>query len=149
MKILFLDFDGVLNVLSTDYDKFGAIFHLHFVNNLKQIIDKTNAKIVISSSWRTDGLKTMQYMWQYRKLHGEVIDVTPYLANKRGYEIQQWIDKHQIEKYCIVDDDTDMLNNQLNNFVCTANNPDHPDCIDIGYGLTNICTQKAIEILNR
>jgi hypothetical protein len=42
-----------------------------------------------------------------------------------------------------------MLPSQMSNFVRTANNQDHPDCVDIGYGLTKICAEKAIEILNR
>lgn len=25
----------------------------------------------------------------------------------------------------------------------------HPDCVDIGYGLTSICADKAIKILNQ
>jgi hypothetical protein len=36
----------------------------------------------------------------------------------------------------------------LGNFVQTSNNINHPDCIDIGYGLTKECTNKAIRILN-
>lgn len=30
----------------------------------------------------------------------------------------------------------------------TANNQTHPDCIDIGYGLTRQCAERAVEILN-
>lgn len=42
-----------------------------------------------------------------------------------------------------------MLPNQMDNFVRTANNSDHPDCVDIGFGLTKKCSEKAVEILNR
>ena len=48
----------------------------------------------------------------------------------------------------ILDDDIDMLPEQLSNFVQTSDNKSHPDCVDIGYGLTKICSDKAIEILN-
>jgi hypothetical protein len=41
-----------------------------------------------------------------------------------------------------------MLPSQKNNFVRTANNKDHPDCIDIGYGLTIKCAEMVVEILN-
>ena len=34
-------------------------------------------------------------------------------------------------------------------YVKTSKNNDHPDCEDDGYGLTDICTQKVIEILNK
>ena len=42
-----------------------------------------------------------------------------------------------------------MLESQMNNFVQTSENQDHPDCVDIGYGLTKICAEKVVTILNR
>jgi hypothetical protein len=35
MKIIFLDIDGVLNVIPQGFDKYGGIFHDHFVKNFK------------------------------------------------------------------------------------------------------------------
>jgi hypothetical protein len=77
MKIIFLDIDGVLAVMHQDRDDYGSFFHEEFVTNLKSIIDQTDAKIVISSSWRHSGLKIIQEMWAKRNLPGEVIDSTP------------------------------------------------------------------------
>jgi len=162
MKVIFLDIDGVLNVIPKDFDKHGGIFHSSFVKNLERIINETDAKIVISSSWRFSGLSGMIDMWKDRKLPGEVIDVTPncvqlvnetdfefYDQVERGHEIQDWLDKHpEIERYVIIDDDNDMLESQQEFFVRTVNN-DHPDSIDIGYGLTQKCTDKVIQILNK
>lgn len=161
--IIFLDIDGVLNLIPQGHDRFGGIFHEHFVLNLKHLIEQTGAKIVITSSWRSAGLQEMQDMWKERNYPGEVIDITPNendLVNHglfvyydevfRGHEIQFYLDHHpDITNYVILDDDIDMLESQLNNFVQTSGNKSHPDCIDIGYGLTKICTQKAIEILNK
>jgi hypothetical protein len=60
------------------------------------------------------------------------------------------LDEHpEVTNYVILDDDNDMLSTQQDNFVKTSDNKDHPDCVDIGYGLTNICTDKAIKILNK
>ena len=159
MKVIFLDIDGVLNVIPQGHDAFGGIFHPDFVDNLKRIIDETDAKIVISSSWRHSGLQKMLDMWEFRNLPGEVIGVTPDLYRfldfegertmVRGDEIQAVLNIHpEITHYVILDDDTDMLKYQLGNFVQTSNNINHPDCIDIGYGLTKECTNKAIRILN-
>ena len=193
MKIIFLDIDGVLNVISQGHDEYGAIFHQHFIDNLKTIIDETEAKIVISSSWRKSGLVEMINLWKHRNLPGEIIDTTcslyiqsgggiQFWNNKlnehptpkiggysipRGCEIEYWLkdkgfyhcfdngtkqkeicEKSGIESYVIIDDDSDMLYNQINNFVKTSCNLDHEDCIDIGYGLTKICADKAIKILN-
>lgn len=76
-KIIFLDFDGVLNVSRPDYDRFGQMFHQRFINNLERIIEETGAKIVVTSSWRTSGLVEMRQMWQERNYPGEIVDITP------------------------------------------------------------------------
>lgn len=93
IKIIFLDLDGVLNVISQGFDKHGSVFHQHFMDNLKMIIDETGAKIVISSSWRKNGLIAMQNMWKDRGLAGEVIDVTPTLYLKTNGGVQFWNNK--------------------------------------------------------
>jgi len=155
-KVIFLDIDGVMHVISQGHDKFGGIFHKHFEDNLQWIIEETGAKIVISSSWRLNGLEEMQQMWQERNLPGEVIDITPNLtygvglktSTPRGKEIKKWLDENKVANYVIIDDDTDFLKEQMKNFVQTSENEDHPDCIDIGYGLTRKCAEKAIQILN-
>jgi hypothetical protein len=162
MKVIFLDIDGVLNVYCEGRDEYGCTFHKHFEDNLRWIIEETGAKIVISSTWRRDGLDVMQNLWKHRNLPGEVIDITPtevdvveygtcefYDLVDRGHEIQQWINDHDIVNYVIIDDDNDMLPSQRGNFVRTANNKDHSDCVDIGYGLTRKCSEKVIEILNK
>lgn len=193
MKIIFLDIDGVLALMHKEHDEFGSLFHKEFVNNLKQIIDETGAKIVISSSWRKSGLVEMLNMWKSRNLPGEIIDTTCSLYIKkgggicfwnnklnetptpkiagysipRGCEIEYWLkDKgfyhcvwdeskqaeickeSGIESYVIIDDDSDMLYNQRNNFVKTSGNMDHEDMLDTGYGLTKKCAELAIKILN-
>lgn len=160
MKVIFLDIDGVLNVIPQGHDAYGGIFHPEFVDNLERIINETGAKIVISSSWRHSGLQKILNMWKFRNLPGEVIGVTPDLYRRvdfegerkmvRGDEIQAILDQQpEITNYVILDDDDDMLSGQIGNFVQTSNNINHPDCIDIGYGLTNECTNRAIRILNR
>lgn len=180
IKVVFIDIDGVLNVISQGHDEYGAIFHEHFMANFQRLIRETGAKIVVSSSWRKSGFKIMKEMWEKRGLEGEVIDVTPSLYLQKGGCIQFWNDKLQrhpterihgysiprgceieywleneserfgeVESYVILDDDADFLFSQRNNFVQCSGNKDHEDCIDIGYGLTKKCTDKAIEILNR
>ena len=63
MKVIFLDVDGVLNTSKTfierkeKHDKTG-IWDLEIdefrVEYLKQIIDATDAKVVLSSAWKKD-----------------------------------------------------------------------------------------------
>lgn len=160
-KIIFLDIDGVLNVRRVGRDRFGSLFHSAFVKNLKTVINKTGAKIVISSSWRFNGFDEMRQMWIDRKLPGEVIGITPftavYLAGsdasfsercERGCEIREWICTHGVTDYVILDDDNDMLKEQQDNFVRCSNNWNCKDHVE-GYGLTKKCAEKAIHILNR
>lgn len=79
-RIIFLDFDGVLNVANKDYDRFGQFFHEEFIKNLGKIINETGAKIVISSSWRSAGLEEMRQLWAERNYPGEIVDITPFLV---------------------------------------------------------------------
>ena len=87
MKVIFLDFDGVLN--SSGYsatlfeagrptkDEYGQeLFDPETVNLLNRIVDETEAKIVISSSWRYLGITALRDMWQERGLHGHIIGMT-------------------------------------------------------------------------
>jgi hypothetical protein len=160
MKVIFLDFDGVLNVIPEGFDDFGGIFHSHFIDNLKYIIEQTDAKLVISSSWKFSGIDYLHEMWKFRNYPGEIIGITPiYKGNnhllfkerlERGTEIKMYLnDNPQISSYVIFDDDDDMLTEQQDYFIQTLNNDDHEDSIDCGYGLTKICAEKAIQILNK
>lgn len=155
MKVIFLDIDGVLNLCYEGRDEYGSLFHPHLVDNLRKIIRETGAKIVISSTWRFSGLVVMKEMWDKRELPGEVIGITPNFMTHygttlcRGKEIDAYLEKYpEIEKYVILDDDSDMEPHQMDNFVMTSGNRDHEDCVDIGYGLTRICSERAIKILN-
>lgn len=47
MKIIFLDFDGVITTVASHW-----CLSLEKMQLVKQIVDATDAKIVISSSWR-------------------------------------------------------------------------------------------------
>lgn len=163
IKVIFLDIDGVLNVYGIEHDQYGQIFHEHFVENLRTVINETGAKLVISSTWRFSGIERMRELWKFRDLPGEIIGITIdcydlikegrfefYDDVTRGHEIQDWIDDNvnRIQSYVILDDDNDFLPGQRGNFVRTSNNIHHSDCVDIGYGLTKICAEKAIRILN-
>ncbi len=180
MKVIFLDIDGVLNVevfinafwevckqaeikrpeakvLRKDImrDQFGTLFCPTATSRLKAIIDKTGAKIIISSTWRLSGLQFMQDLWKHRNLPGEVIGITPSFRRdrtpeeeemsheiraERGREIEYYLSIHpEIEAYVIIDDDNDMLPSQASNFVRT----------DECYGITTIESVKAIQILNK
>ena len=165
MKIIFLDIDGVLN--SGDnlaalhftqkynacqiHDKYGQLFDERCVRWLDFILMETNAKIVISSTWRIAGLNTMREMWFDRKLPGEIIGITPdsidaALAEKfmetkadRGLEILEWLSNNLgVESYCIIDDNDDMTPEQLEHRFIHTSSKD---------GLDRTSAARAISIL--
>ena len=86
-KIIFLDFDGVLNSSefaahlyrnneSAQDDNGLDLFDPKTIDCMNRIVDATGAKIVVTSSWRYLGLAKLQELWQERGLHGQVIDMT-------------------------------------------------------------------------
>ena len=96
MKVIFLDVDGVLN--SDEY--FDKIRN----KLLKQAVIQTGAKVVLSSSWRHT--KNGEQLKELLAKFEIYTDRTPYLQNKRGIEIKQWlINNENIEDFVILDDE--------------------------------------------
>lgn len=163
-KYIFLDFDGVLNTENNIKalreqglafsDKYGYYFENKAVANLAAIVEQTKAEIVISSTWKMDGLDIMKKMWLERNLPGKVIDITPsdLLGMQdidfnnpdsfvgRGREIQQWIQQNGSTKdrYVILDDLDDMLQSQKPFFIQ----------INPQIGITPKDAGEAVKILN-
>lgn len=151
-KILFLDFDGVLNTEHYQcllqyqgkpwQDEHGAFFDPNAVKQLKRIIDATDADIVVESSWKYLGLEAMQEMWAVRNLPGRVIDITPSsVGDDKGVEIASWLSEHatQDTHYVIIDDEYVILDSQSSHFVLT--NPYE--------GITEEQADRAISMLNK
>ena len=121
------------------------------IANLNRIIEETGCKVVLSSSWRSSIESENIFTQNLLKLKGfkyEFYDVTPRLwfsdfSIRRGEEIKFWLDKesekHEIESFVILDDDSDMLPEQMNNFI-------H---VDGQVGLTDRDVLTAIKILNK
>jgi len=167
-KYIFLDIDGVLATPKSIEGVGGEWrIEDEKQELLKHIIDSTGAKIVLSSSWRKWDLETtIEFMkeegfWFADLIVGVTIRAYQYLDRTkkihlsipRGVEIQQWIDTNihsengknwerkklgKDYQYVILDDDSDMLYVQRNNFVHTHST----------LGLTKDECNRAIEILN-
>jgi hypothetical protein len=131
MKILFLDIDGVVNCEKTMQRHRGAIgidpYMAFLVGNMVQELD---LKVVLSSSWRhwDEGVEEInnQVIPIFDKTGREPYikeeeEAVPKIYTQRGREIKKWLDAHpEVEKYAILDDDTDMLPEQLPNFFKTS-----------------------------
>ena len=120
MKIVFLDIDGVLNSMNYfDSIPRGVLYQeidKTKVELLKQIIDQTQAEIVLSSTWR--GLKDMGEMNQPHPMYTYLVETlakyglsimshTPIVGEKRPLEIYTWLNSRAdtIEAFVILDDD--------------------------------------------
>ena len=111
MKVIFLDVDGVLN--SDEYiDKIKKLnvntikskVSVNKIGLLKQAVDATGARVVLTSSWRyrRDGTLLKGLLLKY----GICADSTPFMDNKRGLEIKKYLsDNPDVEDFVILDDE--------------------------------------------
>ena len=108
MKIIFLDIDGVLNCDKTPNPrKFPYIVDKKLLRRLKSLLQRTNAKVVLSSSWRCDpvGVLAAKY-WGV-----PFIDLCPDSPRRpRGKEMLKWLARHpKVTRFAVIDDEDDEL----------------------------------------
>lgn len=158
MKIIFLDIDGVLNSMNGLIKRGGQSLmdlYVEHIAILREILYITDARIVISSTWRkgrtVEQLKQLFYNYELPSKY--IIDKTPslkgkeivingktYSDTKRGHEIEKWLEDNKeldIEEFVILDDDSDMAN-LMDKLVQT----------DYDYGLTYIHAEEVIKRLS-
>lgn len=101
---------------------FDRKFNPKSVSNINLLISYTRAKIVVSSTWRTQfTLQQLKDIFRSNGIDGEVIDKTS-IGLTRGEEIQEWIDYHGVESYIVIDDQVkDILPYVDNNKVIKCN----------------------------
>ena len=171
MKVIFLDVDGVLNTSETfmerrkNYEKnhkWTVEIDIERVARLKYIINMTEAKVVLSSSWRLSGVmqdgkfvtrneNTRQLLDIFKSFGIEIYDITPRINQKRYLEIREWLKGKNIESFVIIDDETtDLMEFCNKELIKTSFLPngvmlmDMDDCA----GLCDEHVNKAIAILN-
>ena len=156
MRIIFLDCDGVINILSPSYNTAyyrpdGSVvwFESSLIQRLNWLIEKTDANVVISSSWRLDmaDLKVQMEVNGF-KYWDKVVGETPYFGF-RGDEIQEWLDNYQdldpIETYVVLEDEiADVCGDK-----CMTISEEFVVEVDMKNGLTHQDVLKAKDILNR
>lgn len=117
-KIIFLDVDGVLNSHTTkDTCGFYIGIEDRKVKLLRDIVDATDAKIVLSSTWR------LGFDYKGHRLEGhipylkekldkfglEIYDKTEQLTRDggcRGREIHEWLTRHpEVDQWVVLDDE--------------------------------------------
>lgn len=163
MKVLFLDIDGVLNCSFTFARRHARwlesgnpvkegefafpLGHLdeELIANLNTIVEQTNCKIVISSSWRIAHTPQEIAGWLNEKgfkYPESIIDRTGRAPmeerdNERGWEVQKWVEDNDVDQYCIVDDDSQDIR------------PMHPDNFVQTSGKVGLTEEKASAIVSK
>lgn len=122
LRVVFLDFDGVLNHERTkERYRRGTDGHVpgasligldpRNVAVFNQFLEQAKAQIVVSSSWRwTHSLEELRHVLAVSGVKGQVLGMTRRrsMAN-RGLEIQDWIDSNgPLQTFVILDDSSVM-----------------------------------------
>ena len=150
MRVIFLDIDGVLN--SRKYDAVrrptdGNIDTTRLAL-LRQLVERTGARVVLSSSWRKhfdSEAKAMDETGrELKSLFSQsgipLYGITPESAGHRAEEIAAWCNAHpEVTKFVILDD-IKFGWGTLDPFVVKTD-------YRIGRGLEQIHIEKAAEIL--
>jgi hypothetical protein len=152
MRIIFVDFDGVLNSVQSfifnnrlnllglsntpTYESFCPIAS----SNLQYILEELpDAQVVVSSTWRKHKtLAALQELFKTNHILPErMIGTTPVADSRyRGDEIAAYLKDHpEVTEFVIIDDDTDMEPN-MDRLVKT----------DSRNGLTFTDAEKVIEM---
>lgn len=143
MKVIFLDFDGVIN----NWEHFEGVDSKN-VRWLLEIINKTNAKVVVTSSNKynfqrySDVYMKNTLFYEYVKtlneLGIEILDVTPYVNENRELEIVEYLKMHpEVEQFLILDDDR-VIKSLL----------EHQVFLELYNGITEEHIKPSIDILN-
>lgn len=106
-KVVFLDFDDVLNTAATLAR--GELFESANIEVLNAVVDRTDAAIVITSTWRLGAtVEELEELLVNAGVHasGRVVGSTPCLIDlPRGAEIAAWLQQATapISRFVILD----------------------------------------------
>lgn len=161
MKVLFLDIDGVVNK--------GRRFRVGFdwadakcVDFINEVIRKTGAKIVISSSWRIGS--TLEELSDHFKnkfrIDGEFIGLTPAIdlemegmdhkvSAPRAMEVRDWLNDHpEVTSFAVIDDMDIFVGSEEEAVVEDAEIKQCFVKLDFFGGMTHDAKVKLIKILS-
>jgi len=112
-KIIFLDFDGVLNS-EQSVRQLGTRHRFAEASGaaLNEILQQTEARIVVTSSWRESWTlrENARFLERDGVLPGRVVGKTAALEQERGFESDAWLRSvpHPVASFVILDDHEDM-----------------------------------------
>ncbi len=154
LRVIFIDVDEVLNTLTSAFlvnkgiyppdVEYGTSTMDHgCVQLFRALCKETKSMFVLSSTWRKnknkDFIKTLEWCG-FTDWKEYYLGDTPILDTIRGEEIKSFLTDHpNIKNYVIIDDNSDMLDEQLPHFVKVNG--------DIGFTVYDYI--KAVSILKR
>ena len=168
MNYIFLDIDGVLNsekYMLKMHKKYGEnkkalpeeIYNLRYLNEesfklLGEVVKQTNAKIILSSSWRSafinnypnqGNLLAQQFYAMLQKDGMTISGITTLKHKDRGLQILDYVSKYLLESDCwiVIDDECTDITKYIpdTKFVKT----------DFKTGFMKKHMRKAIKLLNQ
>lgn len=151
MNAIFLDVDGVLNSinkLKEVYNKtkkahsgYNYPFGENAIENLKEIVEKTNSKIIITSTWRKNRIGKMILLKKLKEygIDDKVVGYTNIINDNREEEIKEYLRRNPNIKNFIIIDDSSKLIDLIDRLVKT----------DVFYGLTKENKDEAIKKLEK
>ncbi len=154
MKSIFLDVDGVLNCATTERrlvsDPVFPFVDTRKVLRLREILEKTGAILVLSSSWRegafahasfSDRQAYLELRAEFKRLRCPLwIDCTPIMSGSREEEIKKWLERHPEVTDFVILDDVGIEFDRLK---------DHLVLTNWQTGLDKVAANKVIELLNK
>jgi HAD domain in Swiss Army Knife RNA repair proteins len=122
MRIVFLDFDGVLNADTAEVDTSSEMWSAAWLDatmvaRMARLVQEANARVVVSSSWRQRrSREELESILAERGFTQGVHDVTPRLPRPpegerfiRANEIAAWLATHpDVTEFVILDDDPEL-----------------------------------------
>lgn len=144
--------DGVVNCWDTKERAPSRVVGVEqrLITHIKEIVDATGAKIVLSSTWRKDwafdlldGKDWIYLRDEFAKQGLHFLDYTPSRRDShRGEEIKEWLEStdYDVESYVVIDDEMyDIWELHEGHLVQTS----------YGEGIKPEAVEKAIKILKK
>jgi len=150
MKVLFLDVDGVLNIMSESYHSHSYLhggtdpLEYHLISRLEYIIDRIpDLKIVVSSSWGLEKLTEKLKQCNFKYIDNITDSVSRYEIN-RGNQIKDWLNVNSVKSYAVLDDEIFDICGDKCNTIPSKNVVE----VNMNEGLSNKNCTEVISIIN-
>jgi len=113
--VIFLDIDGVVNINSPSYytntyKNDGSVMYIepHLVQRLNWLLERVEANIVISSSWRHDMQDLKEQLEKAGFKYWNRVEGKTTVLMHRGEEIQEYLNSHpEVKCYVVLEDEID------------------------------------------